>query len=322
MLLIFSLSSNGQAERRVANRNIRLKATVTEVEQLEDRSHWVWRNTFENLYGLLSCTYLANDDTAGGKSCIIADDFQVPADSMWVLDTLRYYVFYSKTPPDYFQVYIWPDLMGLPAGDTIYYEFTFDAALTTPLALYDLKIGVGPQNIVLSEGIYWISFLAVYETGTWAECLADTIYTLWNCKDTMLGPVQCQFMDSIGAYYAPHPTPWLGICFDGENPYNSVKFWIKADVDVGINNNSYQKSKALVSVYPNPASEHILFRFQNTSVKYIEIYDAKGKLVKAVTALMRNQKVNIKSLTNGIYFYQLVDKSRKIIDRGNFFVSK
>ena len=321
MLLIFGLSSNGQAEKKMATRNSRLKATVTEVEQLEDRSMWVWRNTFDNNFGLLSCCYLENPDTAGGKSCIIADDFQVPSDSIWLIDTLRTYWYYSKVAPDYMQVLIWPDLGGVPAGDTIYHDFTFDAGMTQPLALYDLRIGVESQNIVLPEGIYWISFIGVYETGTFEEAMTDTIYALWNCKDTMLGPQMAQCRDSLGAYYVP-PQPWVGIIFDGENPYNSVKFWIKADVDVGISNSNYQKHRALVSVFPNPASEHIMFRLQNVNGKYIEIYDVKGKLVKTVTALMRNQRVNIKSLTNGIYFYQLVDKSRKMIDRGRFSISK
>ena len=54
----------------------------------------------------------------------------------------------------------------------------------------------------------------------------------------------------------------------------------------------------------------------------MQIYDVKGKLVKTVTALTRNKKVNIKSLTNGIYFYQLMDKSKTMIDRGKFSISK
>ncbi len=319
MFLVLGLSSNGRADRAMATRNGMLQATVTEVEQQQDRSLWVWRNMFNNTSGLVSTRLLANDDTLGGKSCIIADDFQVGTDSTWLIDTLRTYLFWYKQAPDYIQVLIWPDFWGLPAEDTMYHDFTFTVEMPAELTLYDMKIDVVSQNIVLPAGIYWISFMGVYETGTMQ---ADTFLTLWNCKDTLIGPTQCQCMDSIGAHYTPHPTPWVGIYFDGENEFNSTKFWIKADVEVSISNSNHQKPRALVSVYPNPASEHILFRLQNTNGKYVEIYDVKGKLVKTVTVLTRNQKVNIKSLTSGIYFYQLVDKSRKMIDRGRFSVSK
>ena len=318
LFLVLSLSSNGQADKAKATQNTMLKATVTEVEQL-DRSQWVWRNMFNDNRGIVSTRLLANDDTLGGKSCIAADDFPVGADTTWYVDTLRTYLFWYKKAPDRVQVIIWPDFWGAPAEDSVCHDFTFTAEMPVELTLYDMKVGVESQNISLSTGIYWISFMGVYDEGTMA---ADTFLTLANRKDTLIGPAQMMLMDSIGAHYLQYPTPWLGIYFDGENEFNSMKFWIKADVEVGISNNTFQKPKSLVSVYPNPASEHILFQFKNTSGKYIEIYDVKGKLVKTVTALTRNKKVNIKSLTNGIYFYQLMDKSKSMIDRGKFSISK
>ncbi len=315
MFLVFSLSAGDKA---MAKKNAMLQATATEVEQL-DRSQWVWRNMFNNNSGASSTRLLENDDPAGGKSCYIADDFQVGADSTWLVDTLRTYLFWNRKAPDYIQVLIWPDFWGLPAEDTICHDFTFQVDLPNQLTIYDIKVGVENQNIVLPTGIYWISFLGVYETGTWA---ADTFVTYWNIHDTLIEPTQCQCMDSIGAAYTQYPTPWLGIYFDGGNEYNSVKFWVKADVETNINTVDHQKPRALVSVYPNPASEHILFQLDNTNGKYIEIYDVMGKLVKTVYTRTKNQKVNIKSFTNGIYFYQLVDISGKMVERGRFSVSK
>ena len=97
MLCVIHLSAGDKA---MAKKGAMLQATATEVEQL-DRSQWVWRNMFNNNSGASSTRLLENDDPAGGKSCYIADDFRVGADSTWLVDTLRTYLFWNRRPPDY-----------------------------------------------------------------------------------------------------------------------------------------------------------------------------------------------------------------------------
>lgn len=319
LVLIFSLSANNQVDKALASEGALLHATATEVESV-DRSLWVWRNMFNNNSGAASTRLVQNDDTLGGKTCYLADDFVVGQDSTWVVDTLRTYLFWNRKAPDKIQVMIWPDFYGLPSEDTILHNFSFTVNMPNQLTIYDMKVGVTNQNITLTQGTYWISFIGVYETGTWA---ADTFVTYWNIKDTLIGPTQVQCMDSIGAAYTTqYPTPWLGIWFTGGNQQNSVKFWIKADVQTSIKSVNQQKTKSLVSVYPNPASEHLQFSFDNANGNYIEMYDLKGKLVKTVTALTKSQTVNVKPFTSGIYFYQLMDKSGAMVERGRFSVTK
>jgi hypothetical protein len=264
---------------------------------------------------------LANDDTAGGKSCILADDFTVPAGEIWTIDTIRIYMFWYKKAPDSIRIILYPDadVGGFPNDVKIIKSFTVKANMPQALTLYTIKVNAVSQNIVLPEATYWLSALGVHNTGTMAK---DTCLTLWNRKDTMLGTYTAQCMDSIGAHYEPYPTPWLGIIFSGENQANSARFALKGTRAVAINTSNKPKSRVSSFAYPNPASDNITFDINNPAVRYIQLYDMKGKLLQTVSAKTNRKKVHLNALTNGIYMYQLLDASRKSVDRGRFSVSK
>ncbi len=60
----------------------------------------------------------------------------------------------------------------------------------------------------------------------------------------------------------------------------------------------------LVSVYPNPASGEIHFKFADaTEKRKVELYDAVGELVLSEEVSTQNSSLNIHHLANGIYFY-------------------
>lgn len=318
MLLVFSLGANDQVAKSMVDKSAGIQATAT-AEAAEDfsRATWVWRNEFTSLAGIVSTTLLGNDPDSG-KSCRVIDDFEVPTTESWSLDTIRFYLFWYKQQADDYQVYIYNDDFGLPEVISPVADFTFQVDLPEELMLYTIDVDVSKRSIELDPGLYWISVLGVYNTAS----MADTFLTLWNRKDTLQGPNPSQIMDSLGVHYSPYPTPWLIYYFDGENTENSTRFWLRGTATVGINNVNSQKPKSLVSVYPTPASDHITFRLGDTKGKYIEIYDVVGRLVKTVTARTRNQKVNIKPFTNGIYIYQILNKSKNIVDRGRFSISK
>lgn len=331
MFLVLSLSANDQAKSCIAAKNSIAQATAVAVEaegttvEVEDvtqsQSEWLHRNEpspqWTSMSGFPSVRLMANDDPAGGKTAQIADDIPVPDGETWKVDTIRFYLFWDIGQADHYQVQILDDDFGLPKEEPLY-DFTFTVDLPDSLALYDVMVNTASQNIQLSSGPKWLCLMGVYDNGT----MADGFVTYWNRDTVHLGFVDAVARDSIGMMYTTYPIGWLVLQGQDEPPTNCMRFWIRGSRTTDINTNNFHKPKSLVSVYPNPASEHILFQFDNTSGEYIEIYDVMGKLVKSVTARASNQKVNIKSLTNGIYFYQLVDKSRKMIDRGRFSISK
>ena len=319
MFLIVSLGANDQVAKSMVGKNASIQATAIATEAVEDfsRSEWLWRNEFNSLAGIVSSVLLGNDPDSG-KSCRVIDDFEIPAAETWTLDTIRVYLFWYKGQADEYQIIIFNDDGGIPEETNPAADLTFQVDLPDELTLYTIDVDVSTRSIVLPGGLYWLCVLGTYNTAT----TVDTFLTLWNRKDTLQGPNPSMIMDSIGVHYSPYPTPWLIYYFDGENTENSTRFWLRGTSETGINNVNSQKPKSLISVYPTPASDHITFRLGNTKGKYIEIYDVVGRMVKTVTARTRNQKVNIKPFTNGIYIYQVLNKSRNIVDRGRFSISK
>ena len=323
MFLVLSLSAKDQVVKSMVGQAGTIQATAIAAEKAEEaedfsRATWLWRNEFQSTAGIISTSLLGNNDTLGGKTCRVIDDFEVPASDTWTLDTIRVYLFWYKQQADEYQIYIYNDEFGLPEVLSPVADFTFQVNLPAELTLYPIDVAVSKRSIELPGGFYWISVIAIYNTAS----MVDTFLTLWNRKDTLQGPNPSMIMDSLGVHYTPYPTPWLIYYFDGENTENSVRFWLRGNSTTGINNVNSQKPKSLVSVYPTPASDHITFRLGNTNGKYIEIYDVMGKLVKTVNARTTSQKVDIKPFTNGIYIYQVLNKSRNIVDRGRFSISK
>ena len=331
LLFVFSLSANDQANTCVAAKNsiahatavaVETQATTVEIEDVtQSQSEWLHRNEpspqWTSNSGFASTRLMANDDPAGGKTAQVADDIPVPAGETWKVDTIKCHLFWNIQQADHYQVQICEDEFGFPKEGPLY-DFTFTVDLPNQLTLYAVDVNTVAQNIQLSGGMKWLCIMGVYENGA----MADQFVTYWNRDTVQLGNADAVARDSMGLLYGSYPIGWLNLQGTDEPPYNSFRFWIRGTRATDINTSNFQKPKSLVSVYPNPASEHVMFSFDKTNGKYIEIYDVMGKLAKTVTTRTKNQKVNIKSFTNGIYFYQLIDKSGQKIERGKFSVSK
>jgi len=319
MLFVFSVAFGAQENSAMANNNARALAYATEVGKL-DRADWLWQNNFTSTNGAPSVTYLANNDTLGGKSCILADDFLIPSGESWAVDSLFLFLFWNKKKADLYQVILYADAGGIPNEASILKNFTFTANCPNQLTIYQIKVDVKNQNIVLTEGNYWISVTGVYNTATWA---VDSCLTFWQFKDTLIEPYQGQCMDSVGICYpTTYPTSWMPIWFNGMNQYSSFKFFLKGTRTSPIHNINRPKTVVSAIAYPNPASENITFTMNNDAIKYIEIYDAKGKLMQTHAVKSDKKKVHLRTFNNGVYMYQLLDASKRNLDRGKFSVSK
>ena len=71
--------------------------------------------------------------------------------------------------------------------------------------------------------------------------------------------------------------------------------------------------------YPNPAGDEINF-ITEQNISEIIIYDVTGRQVESLKSNIANYKMQTEKLTNGIYFYQLLNSNYAICGSGRFNV--
>jgi hypothetical protein len=81
----------------------------------------------------------------------------------------------------------------------------------------------------------------------------------------------------------------------------------------------------IIKAYPNPATSYIVFEFDKSVDRSftLQVYAFYGK--KMAEIHINENKLNINlddSYMRGLYIYQLVDQSGKIIESGKFQVNK
>ena len=85
----------------------------------------------------------------------------------------------------------------------------------------------------------------------------------------------------------------------------------------GIQNN--EEEKIVVEVYPNPAQDRLNIRLQgNQGAAFVKIYNAIGKIERAVFVSSYLTSIPIDDLSTGIYFYQVINKDTAILNSGKF----
>jgi len=82
---------------------------------------------------------------------------------------------------------------------------------------------------------------------------------------------------------------------------------------LGITNNSENN----YNIYPNPANNYIVIDFNDDNKKLIKIYDINGKLIKQVYSSNKKTRIDISSLSEGLYILNInndsVNKSYKLL---------
>jgi hypothetical protein len=77
-----------------------------------------------------------------------------------------------------------------------------------------------------------------------------------------------------------------------------------------------------ITVYPNPASEFLNISGYNNLALNMEIYDVTGKLAMKESINGIKTRVDISTLPNGIYIYQLNTTEGENVKSSRFTVSK
>ena len=89
--------------------------------------------------------------------------------------------------------------------------------------------------------------------------------------------------------------------------------------------NSSVTQTGILRFYPNPATTSITFDFQRSYDKgySIQIYNAVlGRKMYEQSNIPDKLNIDLGNFTRGVYVYQLIDKTGKLVETGKFQVSK
>lgn len=87
--------------------------------------------------------------------------------------------------------------------------------------------------------------------------------------------------------------------FNGDHISSQATYLAQSNLVLATNDSQWAKNQ--ISVYPNPANEHVYIKNETNQSLPIEIYDAQGRIIKTVNIEKGKNKINISSLNSGIY---------------------
>lgn len=82
------------------------------------------------------------------------------------------------------------------------------------------------------------------------------------------------------------------------------------------------ENKPTVQVYPNPASTEVTFKISDGENRFIKISDITGREIETLPISNNQAQMNVTAFTAGIYFYEIINESATVVDRGKFSVVK
>ncbi|TXD47895.1 glycosyl hydrolase family 18 protein [Polaribacter sp. IC073] len=92
--------------------------------------------------------------------------------------------------------------------------------------------------------------------------------------------------------------------YDGTRP----ELWSLISAKFGATANVGASLKEKISFYPNPANNTInISNLENIALAEVDVYNILGKLIKGVA--VKKQSVDISNLSNGVYFFKVLDAS-------------
>ena len=72
-----------------------------------------------------------------------------------------------------------------------------------------------------------------------------------------------------------------------------------------------------VNIYPNPIAESAIIQFSNENINKNScigiIYDIFGKKISTFNIEKSNSKIDVKTMTNGIYFLKIIEKKNQFL---------
>lgn len=206
------------------------------------------------------------------------------------------------------------------------------------------KVNISPAGIKYGYNYAWrpavLSFQSKYTPMAGDSAFVLAYLTKWsvNHRDTIASgkfhtgtSTTAYSLNSLTLVYNP---TFANVMPDSEQIYISSSiyshhgakigsaFYIDALVWSGYNSiNNINGLECNVSVYPNPATNNITLTC-TIDVSVIEINDITGRLVGSFS--MTDNKINIETsaFAPGVYLYNMLNREKKMINRGKFVIVK
>jgi len=86
--------------------------------------------------------------------------------------------------------------------------------------------------------------------------------------------------------------------------------------------NDVQKTSIDLNVFPNPSYSFVNFNTTSLEATKIIAYDLTGKMVVTELVEFGKAKMNVQTLSNGLYLYTIIGKNNQVLITGKFNVSK
>jgi hypothetical protein len=83
-----------------------------------------------------------------------------------------------------------------------------------------------------------------------------------------------------------------------------------------------QQDAVVLRAYPNPSSSMINISVENNFSGTISVFDLTGRVVMKEQISSANSSINVSGLNNGLYIFQLKDRSDHVAGSGKFTVSR
>ena len=173
---------------------------------------------------------------------------------------------------------------------------TVDAwgTLTTPMGTFDaLRLNQTIQDI---DSIWSLSF------GIWSlfdnSKSSSKNYTWWT-NDAAAG------------------FPLVEMEYDTVSGNPTAVTYLKSTPAIGV----LENAKTNVSVYPNPATDYVLFEFGNPAYREVYLCDVLGKTKPVFSGNETHFSVDLSGFSAGMYFYQVRDELGNIKTAGSFVVN-
>ncbi len=222
-------------------------------------------------------------DADGNLTVQIKYDWNA-TDSKWIKSSKTEYTYYDDGKDHEEIYYEWKDDLGkfVEFDKT---EYIFDA----------------DGNMVSEISTHWSDVSNVWNNSTKQEYVCDNAYSVSD----LIVPVDCEFCaNQIHKVNTVKYYSWGGKWDHGGD---AVLYYSEHDMTVAklLNGES-------IRVFPNPATDFVTVTLQqNSNPVQFELFDIKGHKVLN-KEVVTNQKVSLKGLSNGLYFYNLISNQEKV----------
>jgi hypothetical protein len=107
----------------------------------------------------------------------------------------------------------------------------------------------------------------------------------------------------------------------GQYPKVGSEFFVDHfhfDITAGIDDN--ENVSTFVTVYPNPSTFAVNFKFEAEQPKAILIYDMQGRVIENVSVQSSNHTLSTENWPKGLYTYSLLGNDNAVLKTGKFQV--